>query len=148
MTTSFLSDNLVGIILFFLRLGLTLTLIAFFGLAVRSIWQDLRKHTESTVAKSTPLLSFNFGTGSAPQTFSLNEISIGRDPSSDLVIADESVSARHARCYYRKSQWWFEDTMSSNGSKLNRTEVNTPTVLTSGDQITVGGVSLTISFSN
>jgi pSer/pThr/pTyr-binding forkhead associated (FHA) protein len=147
MTSSFLSENLVGVVLLVLRLGLTLTLFAFFGLAVKTIWQDLRKQTETAAVKSVPVINFAQEDSDQGQTFSLNEISLGRDPGCDLHITDDSVSARHARCYFRKNQWWVEDNQSSNGSFLNGAQVEVPTVLTSGDQLTLGSVNLTISFS-
>ncbi|MEN8241288.1 MAG: FHA domain-containing protein [Chloroflexota bacterium] len=148
MTSTFLSDNTVGVILFFLRLGLTLTLIAFFGVALKTIWQDFRKQTETASAISMPVIIFQPEHSAEEQRFSLNEISLGRDPGCDLQITDESVSARHARCYFRKSQWWLEDNHSSNGSKLNGIPVEAPTVITSGDQLSLGSVKLKISFSS
>ena len=147
MISKFISENLIGLILFVLRFGLTLTLFAFFTLAVKTIWQDLRAQTSSAAAKPIPPLVLQLFPSGENYSFNLNEISLGRDPGCDLHLTDESVSAIHARCYFRKNQWWFEDNGSSNGSSLNDTPVDTPTVLTSGDNLILGSVGLRIHFT-
>ncbi len=37
------------------------------------------------------------------------EVTIGRDPACECPVADEAVSARHARLSYHHNQWWLED---------------------------------------
>ena len=46
-------------------------------------------------------------------------VSIGRDPSNDLVLPDAMVSRRHAVIEYRGSQYFLRDCNSSNGSLIN-----------------------------
>jgi pSer/pThr/pTyr-binding forkhead associated (FHA) protein len=48
---------------------------------------------------------------------------------------------------YHHGQWWLEDLASTNGTFLNNTPISMPTVITSGDEISCGSVSLTISLS-
>ena len=42
-------------------------------------------------------------------------LSIGRDPSNDLVLPDAMVSRRHAVIEFRGSQYYLRDCNSSNG---------------------------------
>src|SRR6185369_7775699 len=46
-------------------------------------------------------------------------VSIGRDPSNDVVLPDAMVSRRHAVIEYRGSQYFLRDCNSSNGSLVN-----------------------------
>ncbi len=79
--------------------------------------------------------------------FAQPEIILGRDPGSDVPLLDDTVSARHARMTYHHGQWWLEDLASTNGTFLNNTPISMQTVITSGDEISCGSVSLTISLS-
>lgn len=147
MISSFIVENLTSIFLLIIRLFLTLALYAFLAYAVRVIWQDLRKQTESASFGQVPPISLQPEKSTKGISFKLNEISLGRSPLCDLPIEDDTVSAHHARLYYRKNQWWVEDNDSSNGSFLNDIPVTTPTVLTSGDQLKLGNFSINIDFT-
>jgi hypothetical protein len=65
-------------------------------------------------------------------------ISVGRDPSNDIVIAKEDVSSLHATIEYRNGNFYLEDNRSTNGTLLNdkAMEENKPVRLKSGDKIT------------
>ena len=64
-------------------------------------------------------------------------VSIGRDPSNDIVIPRESISNLHATIDYRNGYYYLEDLRSTNGTKLNDKplEENNPVRLKSGDKI-------------
>ena len=64
-------------------------------------------------------------------------VSIGRDPSNDIVIPRESISSLHATIDYKKGYYYLEDLRSTNGTKLNDKpiEENNPMRLKSGDKI-------------
>jgi pSer/pThr/pTyr-binding forkhead associated (FHA) protein len=146
MSVSLFGENMTGLILLVLRLGLTLALYAFLIYAVRAIWQDLRQQTQSATLNMVPPIYLK-PLGNGQETiYKLNEITLGRSPSCDMCIQDETVSAVHARLYYRKNQWWVEDKDSSNGSKLNGLPIETPTVLTAGDELTLGSFNILINF--
>lgn len=146
MTSSFISENLTGLVLLVIRLGLTLVLYVFLAYAVRTIWQDLRKQTDARTLAKIPPISLQPAEAKQGTSFKLNEISLGRSPSCDFHIEDYTVSAVHARLYFRQNQWWVEDNDSSNGSFLNEIPVTTPTVLTSGDQLKLGTYIVLINF--
>jgi pSer/pThr/pTyr-binding forkhead associated (FHA) protein len=144
--SAFIADNTAGLILLILRLGLTVTLYFFLAYAIRTIWQDLRQGGKSADKFVVPQISLSKSGEINPITFKLNQVSIGRSPACDFCLQDETVSATHALLYYRKSQWWVEDNQSSNGSLLNDIPVETPTVLTSGDQLTIGSITILVDF--
>jgi len=65
-----------------------------------------------------------------------NNLTIGRDPKSDICIDDGSVSRRHAQISYISGQWWIEDLGSSNGTLLNGALIS-KTVLPGHSEITL-----------
>jgi signal transduction histidine kinase len=68
-------------------------------------------------------------------------IRIGRSPSNDIVLHDKSVSRKHARIIPRGQGFAIEDLGSVNGTLVNRQSV-TSKELSSGDEITIGGIVL------
>ncbi len=76
----------------------------------------------------------------APHTvFTLRPVtSIGRSPNNTIQLDDDFASAQHSLLTWRESQWWLEDCDSRNGTLLNGDPIDTPTVVSSGDMITVG----------
>ena len=68
-------------------------------------------------------------------------LSIGRDPSNDLVLPDAMVSRRHAVIEYRGSQYYIRDCNSSNGSLVNGDRVSERT-LRDGDLVAIGTARL------
>lgn len=146
MISEFIAENATGLILLALRLGLTLALYAFLAYAVRVIWRDLRQQTRADSLSPIPPIYLKPESASEEIVFKLNQITIGRSPGCDLHIQDETVSALHVRLYFRQNQWWVEDNDSSNGTTLNSIPVETPTVLTSGDQLMLGNIGIRVNF--
>jgi uncharacterized RDD family membrane protein YckC len=68
-------------------------------------------------------------------------ISIGRDPSNDVVLPDAMVSRRHAVIEYRGSQYYLRDCNSSNGSLVNGDRVSERS-LRDGDLVAIGTARL------
>ena len=65
-------------------------------------------------------------------------LSIGRDPTNDLVLPDAMVSRWHAAVEYRSSQYFLRDCSSSNGSLVNGDRVSERT-LRDGDVVVTQG---------
>ena len=78
-------------------------------------------------------------TSSARREISLARslISIGRDPSNDVVLPDAMVSRRHAVIEFRASQYFLRDCNSSNGSLVNGDRVSERN-LRDGDLVAIG----------
>jgi uncharacterized RDD family membrane protein YckC len=68
-------------------------------------------------------------------------LSIGRDPSNDVVLPDAMVSRRHAVIEYRGSQYFLRDCNSSNGSLINGDRVS-ERGLRDGDLVAIGTARL------
>jgi uncharacterized RDD family membrane protein YckC len=69
-------------------------------------------------------------------------ISIGRDPSNDLVLSDSMVSRRHAILEHRDNQYILRDNNSSNGTMVNGDRVDSEKPLRDGDLVAIGSSRL------
>jgi len=138
---------MTGTIALALRLLLTLALYIFLGWTVWVLWSDLKRAAQQAESTRVPSIRIEVQTrrrGAVSRTFSKPEVTLGRDPSCDLYLDDETVSANHARFRYHHKQWWLEDLHSTNGTRLNGQKVTTATVLTSGDEVRCGKAKLVI----
>ncbi len=133
-----------------LRLILALALYGFLGWALYTFWRDVRREASGLVTRRVTGLSLTVRVGgetTGVKHFIQTEITLGRDPVCDIPIFDETVSARHARLTYHHGQWWAEDLGSTNGTRLNQEMLTQPTVLTSGDEISLGQTNLTVNLA-
>jgi hypothetical protein len=136
-----------GPILLILRIALALALYAFLGWALYTVWSDLKQQSRKLVSPHTPPLTVIVYAGSDTRSyrFTTPQVIIGRDPTSDCHLEDQTISAQHARLDYHHGQWWVEDLHSTNGTFLNQNPVSEPLVLTSGDQLRCGQLTLQIA---
>ena len=74
-------------------------------------------------------------------------IVIGRSPGADIVIADDFVSARHARVTPAPGGAVLEDLGSTNGTVLDGTQVSGMVPLTAGSVIELGAVKIAVKAS-
>jgi uncharacterized RDD family membrane protein YckC len=68
-------------------------------------------------------------------------LTIGRDPSNDLVLPDAMVSRRHAVVEHRGKQFFLRDCSSANGSVVNGDRVS-ERALRDGDLVAIGSMRL------
>ena len=66
------------------------------------------------------------------------QLTLGRSSASDVVLADERVSRRHAQIRRLPQGWLLIDLGSSNGTQVNGYGVTLPHLLQDGDEITLG----------
>jgi pSer/pThr/pTyr-binding forkhead associated (FHA) protein len=72
------------------------------------------------------------------------KVKIGRDPSNQVVIPDDTFTSRHhAWITFEESDFWIEDLGSTNGTLLNGHPVVKRQVLSAGDKVRVGHTELT-----
>jgi pSer/pThr/pTyr-binding forkhead associated (FHA) protein len=131
-----------------LRILLAMSLYAFLGWALSTIWNELRTQGTLLAARKIPGINLNIQIDDQTPTqhyFSQSEILLGRDSHCDLPLPDDTVSVRHARFSYHHGQWWLEDLGSTNGTRLNRDMVSIPTVVINGDLVECGKVSIVIN---
>ena len=134
-----------GVIVLIIRILIVVSLYAFLGLAVYTIWRELSLAGAQLGPQQVPEITVIYNdTDDASRTFQVSEITIGRESACTLVIPDDTVSAYHARLRYHHKQWWIDDLQSTNGTFINDERVFTSTVILSGDEITLGKVKLQI----
>jgi hypothetical protein len=77
-----------------------------------------------------------------------DNVTIGRDPKSDLVMESAAVSREHAAVTFHDGRWYIEDRGSFNGTYLNGTRVvpGTPLPLRHADRISIGAETLLFSW--
>jgi pSer/pThr/pTyr-binding forkhead associated (FHA) protein len=77
-----------------------------------------------------------------------DNVTIGRDPKSDLVMESAAVSREHAAVTFHDGRWYVEDRGSFNGTYLNGTRVvpGTPLPLRHADRISIGTETLLFSW--
>ena len=72
-----------------------------------------------------------------------DELTIGRDLASDVVLTGLTVSRRHVRLCFRDGAWILQDLGSTNGTLVNHRRV-VRCRLVPGDQLDLGGERLTV----
>ncbi len=137
---------MLAVLVLIFRILLLLALLSFLGWTIYTLWRDLQFQSQSLTSQKVPQISVSRDNDPVEpkQIFTRPELLIGRDPSSDVLVEDDTVSNRHARLIYKNKHWWVEDLLSTNGTFLNDERVETPTILISGDELKVGRVLLGI----
>ncbi len=132
----------MDILIFVIRLFLTVALYAFLVAVFVVLWRDLRISARAPTpvqerkAKLTVLESCDglaVGAGLSLQPFT----TIGRSTRNTVVVPDTFASAEHALISWHGGQWWLEDLGSRNGTRLNEVVVTLPqlalSIYTNGD---------------
>lgn len=133
-----------AIVLFILRLISAALLLTFLGVIGWFIYRDMK-----LAAQAVPEAQRSYGSVRVIATESVNltegstyplspVMGIGRAASNSIVVDDDYVSSEHALLSLRGSQWWLEDLNSRNGTLLNEIVLESPTVVTMGDVLTIG----------
>ena len=96
----------------------------------------------ATFATTPVLIAVQRG---VPVVLSLQQqknLSVGREKSCDLVLADVSVSRKHAEIIPGADGFYVRDMQSSNGVVVNQAKIENPYRLTHGDRISIGSASI------
>lgn len=134
-----------AVIVLILRILLTGCLYAFLILALANFLREMRHTIQLKEHQQLPKI--NLRIENQPQkSFSQLEILIGRDPQNDLMLQDDTISARHARIFYLNNHWMAEDSQSTNGTFLNDEKILSPTALVESDIIRCGKVKISVNF--
>ncbi|MDD5468417.1 MAG: FHA domain-containing protein [Anaerolineales bacterium] len=139
-----------GPILLALRLLLAASLYVFLGWAFLSLWRDLKQRGASLASRQPPLLALTSTLASEGVPFQtrLPELTLGRDPACEFPLEHPTISARHARLFFRQGHWWVEDLRSTNGTFLNDEPVSMPVILASQDHLRCGQITLLIEIED
>ncbi len=143
----------MDIVVFVVRLLLTVLLYVFLGAVLFVLWRDLRTSTDAPAVvqeRKAELVVLSACDGLEPGTaFSLQPFTtLGRGVANAIVVPDTFASAEHALVSWRGGQWWLEDLGSRNGTQINDALVTVPTVLGMGDVISIGQVQLKFQLLN
>ena len=136
-----------AIFVLILRILVVITLYAFLGWALYTIWRSIQASTQLFNANQIPPILFTLldSEHEIQQEFDSKDVLIGRDPACEFSVLNDMVSSRHARLSFHHKQWWIEDLNSTNGTFLNDERVSTPTVIISGDELRLGNIVFQIS---
>lgn len=131
--------------------GLVLLFIyVFVGWITYIIFKGIRAFSNKQSTHFSPEISLktNLNQENYEKEFNQLELIIGRSSDSDFSIPDETVSLKHCHLFYDHQQWWADDLNSTNGSFLNETLIDSPVVLTNGDVLRLGNVTINIQILN
>jgi hypothetical protein len=94
-----------------------------------------------TDAPETHKLVLVGGDGSKEWTLNLDEATLGRSSSNEIVINDPNASRRHAQLARRSGEWWIVDLGSTNGTLVNEVLIKERRLIP-GDRIKLGATEL------
>jgi hypothetical protein len=150
--------DLLDVAILALRLALVALLYVFLAMVMRGAIRGLRTAPAArrpaeplpAAERSAPglrLLVLDTGS-SALQSGQMVELAdgavLGRSKRAEVVIADSSVSAEHARVFRVGRAWVVTDLGSTNGTQVNETPVNGEMPLAANDVLTLGSVRLQV----
>lgn len=113
---------------------------------------EVRLNHHDTVVAATPEISLSHSPGARPawgnltlggHAFALdnNRMVIGRSPEADVVVANDTVSRRHALLWRTEGEVWLKDLGSANGTTVDGLSATAPTRVKKGAVLTFGDVS-------
>ena len=143
----------MDIVIFAVRLLLTVLLYLFLVAVFVVLWRDLRTDTGSPAVaqeRKAQLVTLSGCEGLKPNTvLELQAFTtLGRGAANKIVVPDSFASAEHALISWHTGQWWLEDLGSRNGTHINDETVTAPTILSVGDVISIGLVKLKFQTSD
>jgi len=115
-------------------------------LDLKSLQLDYLKAGDSESPDSVLPLAVSVVVQKTGQKFPLRDskVKIGRDPSNQVVIPDDTFASRHhAWITFEEGEFWLEDLGSTNGTLLNGHPVVKRQVLSAGDKVRVGHTEMT-----
>jgi len=134
-----------AIVVLVLRVLFAVSLFVFLGVIVYVLWKDLRQAIQKSSEYHISPIGIQLVDANLSYTYKQPELFIGRDAQADLHIADDTLSAVHARFFFKNNQWMVEDLQSTNGTYINGERLSTPSVLIDGDEVACGRIRLLIN---
>jgi pSer/pThr/pTyr-binding forkhead associated (FHA) protein len=132
----------VPLLMLLARVGLMICLYAFLLAVVYILWRDIQKsggQASNIVAHPSRLIWRDaLAEPAAPFLLACASHRIGRSPTVEVCLPDDTISLIHARLWFHDSRWWLEDLGSKNGTFLNEVQLAQKMVLSPGDLIRLG----------
>jgi pSer/pThr/pTyr-binding forkhead associated (FHA) protein len=104
----------------------------------------LAAQRDAKLASPLVFVTVDTGTGPVVHVFNRAAISIGRAPSSDLVLPGDGVSRHHAVLRVAEQAYRVEDLGSSNGTLLRGEPLSGAAALRAGETLRIAGYALAI----
>ena len=82
--------------------------------------------------------------GSRVMEFDKNEVTIGRIPGNDIVLAKGNISKHHGRIVFKDGKFIVVDLKSTNGTFVNGKKIAAPQVLKTSDKVFIGDYILNV----
>lgn len=142
------------ILLLIVRIAIAIALYVFLGALLTMLWRDVSTASRPALEEQDPEARLEvIACGEVPlevgQVYRLKHTTtLGRAPTSTIMLPDGFASLDHAQISLRDSRWWLEDRDSRNGTLVNHIPVKEPIVLSSGDVITIGSVTLRLDLDD
>jgi hypothetical protein len=132
----------------FARAVVLLLLYGFLTVVGWMAWSELKRARHAERPASTPLARLVVIEGAdsgwpAGTSFPLEQVTlVGRDLDVGVLLADPTLSGRHATIVSDADGWWVEDLGSTNGTFVNadRAAAGAPIPARSGDELRFGSV--------
>ncbi|MDD6373107.1 MAG: FHA domain-containing protein [Bifidobacteriaceae bacterium] len=103
--------------------------------------RPLSQEDLDTIARLSPgtalLISTRGAVSGSRYLLDEDKVTVGRDPKSDIMLDDGTVSRQHAVFIRENGRYKIQDVGSLNGTYVNRERV-TETVLNNGDELMIG----------
>ncbi|GAC1382997.1 MAG: FHA domain-containing protein [Ktedonobacteraceae bacterium] len=138
----------LDVFLLILRLLLIVLLYLFLMQVVIVITRDLRKAAVGSVDienRAPPVVGHLIVVDSGPSSilpgtrFDLApQTTIGRGPTSTILLNDNFISGEHTRLWNRNGTWYVQDAGSTNGTYVNNQPARDPLPAKAGDIVQVG----------
>ncbi len=128
-----------------LRLLLIFLSYLFVGWIGYTVFMDLKQNLHRN--KNMSVTPITLSSEDSEEIFHMSEIWLGRDPACEFPLSDDAISLRHCKINNHHKQWWAEDLNSTNGTYLNKSLIETPIVLASGDELKLGRTKITITIN-
>jgi diguanylate cyclase (GGDEF)-like protein len=101
---------------------------------------DLRQIRRPMAQKRPCLIQYTGEALGRRFLFNAGKTTLGRDPKSDVVVLDDSISRSHVTCHLVDESIELEDLNSRNGTFVNDQRIDKPTRLQNGDIVRLGAV--------
>jgi pSer/pThr/pTyr-binding forkhead associated (FHA) protein len=101
--------------------------------------------TLASLRPGTALLRVDHGPNAGSRFLLDAEVTtVGRHPNSDIFLDDVTVSRKHAEFVRAEGGFAVKDVGSLNGTYVNRSRIDVPTTLATGDEVQIGKFRLLV----
>ncbi len=125
-----------------LRLAFLAALYGFLAFVALAAWRGLRTGPAAATGELTVLDPARSRWAPGSRIRVSPGAVIGRDGANEVVMDEDTVSARHALLRFDGRRWWVEDLDSTNGTFVNGQRVTGARAVRSGDEIRFGRVAV------